>query len=441
MLSQSLRSTSSRFTVLVGASASSSSATATRGFAWSAVRKDLAKLREKHPDDVVITYGKRTALTKAKRGAFRDTSSDSLLYELLKGGMAESGVDKNLVEDIVAGTCHPPSPCYEVRAAALAAGFPETTPSEAINRLCSSGLQAIRHVSDSVARDDIEVGVAVGYESMSSHPRPTPKFGSEAVKANPSSVDCAEPMGWTSEMLALQYNISREKQDEYGLLSHNRASAAQRSGKFSSEILPIRTFAHEDPKDASSPLKEVIADKDDGIRHDQTMEAMYKARPAFPNFGESRSTGANSSQVTDGGAMVVLMKRKKAEELGLPILAKHVTTSQVGVTPRVMGVAPVYAIPKVLEKAGIKKEDVDLYEINEAFGSMYAYCVETLGLDIEKVNVNGGAIALGHPLGCSGVRQVVTGLAELKRRGGEGQVLCTSMCVGAGMGAAAIFVT
>jgi acetyl-CoA acyltransferase 1 len=152
-------------------------------------------------------------------------------------------------------------------------------------------------------------------------------------------------MGWTSEMLALKYNISREKQDEYGLLSHNRASAAQRSGKFDEEILPIKTWAHQDPKDASSPLVEIVADKDDGIRHDQTMESMYKARPAFPNFGESRSTGANSSQVTDGGAMVVLMKRKKAEELGLPILAKHVATSQVGVTPRVMGEGPVYAIP------------------------------------------------------------------------------------------------
>lgn len=197
-------------------------------------------------------------------------------------------------------------------------------------------------------------------------------------------------MGWTSEMLALEYDVSRAKQDEYGLLSHNRASAAQRAGRFASEILPVKTTVLSDPKDPSSERKEVTADADDGIRHDQTLAAMQKARAAFPDFGESRSTGANSSQVTDGAAMVVLMRRSKAEELGLEVLAKHVTTSQVGVSPRVMGIGPVFAIPwvavpergssgadarwnsyrKALEKAGISKDEVDLYEINEAFGSM-----------------------------------------------------------------------
>ncbi len=165
-------------------------------------------------------------------------------------------------------------------------------------------------------------------------------------------------------MLALEYNVSREKQDEYGLLSHNRASAAQRSGKFDSEILPIKTSILVDPKgDNPTAREDIIASKDDGIRHDQTMEGMFKARPAFPDYGESRSTGANSSQVTDGGAMVIIMKRKKAEELGLEILAKHVATTQIGVAPRVMGVGPVFAIPKVLERAGIQKEDVTLYEV------------------------------------------------------------------------------
>ncbi|GHJ87650.1 hypothetical protein NliqN6_4052 [Naganishia liquefaciens] len=412
-----------------------------RGLATSSVRQSLESIRQKNRDDVVITFAKRTALTRAKKGAFRDTSSDTLLYSLLQKGMDQSGVDRNIVGDIIAGVCHTPSPAYEVRAASLAAGFPETTPAEAINRLCSSGLMAIRHVSDSIARGDLEVGVAVGYESMSSHPRPTPVFGSEAIRQNAASVDCAKPMGWTSEMLALDYNISRERQDEYGLVSHTRASAAQQAGKFQDEIIPITTSVLADPKDANSERQEIIADKDDGIRHGLTMDKLRAAKPAFKDYGDARSTGPNSSQVTDGAAMVVMMPRWKAEELGLPILAKHVTTSVVGCKPRVMGIGPVYAIPKVLQRAGITKDEVDLIELNEAFGSMYAYCVETLGLDNEKVNVNGGAIALGHPLGCTGVRQVVTGLAELKRRGGEGQVLLTSMCVGAGMGAAGIFVT
>ena len=175
--------------------------------------------------------------------------------------------------------------------------------------------------------------------------RPTPHFGSEAVRANSTSVDCAKPMGWTSEMLALDYDVSRAKQDEYGLISHNRASAAQRAGKFDSEILPITTSVLADPKDPESARSTIVADKDDGIRHDQTIEKMKAGKPAFKDFGDARSTGANSSQVTDGAAMVVMMPRWKAQELGLEILAKHVTTSVVGVSPRVMGIGPVVAIP------------------------------------------------------------------------------------------------
>ena len=175
--------------------------------------------------------------------------------------------------------------------------------------------------------------------------RPTPQFGSQAVLDNASSVDCAKPMGWTSEMLAIDYDVSRAKQDEYGLLSHNRASAAQQAGKFDTEILPIETSVLSDPKDPNSERSKIVADKDDGIRHGQTLEKMKAGKPAFKDFGDARSTGANSSQVTDGAAMVVMMPRWKAEELGLEILAKHVTTSVVGVSPRVMGIGPVVAIP------------------------------------------------------------------------------------------------
>lgn len=178
---------------------------------------------------------------------------------------------------------------------------------------------------------------------LHSSPRPTPEFGSDAVASHGPSVDCAKPMGWTSEMLALEFDISREKQDEYGLLSHNRASAAQKSGKFDSEIIPIEASVIKNPENPSE-RESIVVDKDDGIRHGQTIEKMQGARSAFP-YGEKRSTGPNSSQVTDGAAMTIMMPRWKAEELGLEILAKHVTTSFVGVTPRVMGVGPVYAIP------------------------------------------------------------------------------------------------
>ncbi|QRV78730.1 peroxisomal 3-ketoacyl-CoA thiolase [Ceratobasidium sp. AG-Ba] len=318
----------------------------------------------------------------------------------------------------------------------MAAGFPQHVPVQAINRLCSSGLMAIRSISDSISKGDIDIGLAVGVESMTHNPRPTPKFDSDEIKANRAALDCAEPMGWTSENVAADFDISREKMDELALLSHNRASEAQKSGRFADEIIPFKTIL----KAEDGSVKEVTIDKDDGIRHGSTMEGMAKARSAFPDWGKARSTGANSSQVTDGAAAALLMRRSTAEKLGLAdkIIAKHVATSVVGVEPKYMGISPATTLSKVLERTGLKIEDVDLFEVNEAFSSMYVYCVEKLGLNIEKVNVNGGAIALGHPLGATGVRQVATGLAELRRR--NGKILCTSMCIGSGMGAAAIFV-
>ncbi|KAF8600992.1 3-ketoacyl-CoA thiolase [Ceratobasidium sp. AG-I] len=390
-------------------------------------------LFEKHPDDVVLTLAMRTPLCKAKKGGLKDTPSDVLLIGLLQAVKERSAIDPGLIEDIVVGTCHPPSPAYEARASAIAAGFPKHVPVQTINRLCSSGLMALRSVSDSISKGDIDIGLAVGVESMTHNPRPTPKFHSEDIKANQAAMDCAEPMGWTSENVAADFDISREKMDALALLSHNRASEAQKSGRFAEEIIPFKTVL----KDENGVAKEVVIDKDDGIRHGSNMEAMAKARSAFPDWGKARSTGANSSQVTDGAAAALLMRRSTAEKLGLAdkIIAKHVATSVVGVEPKYMGISPA---SKVLERTGLKISDVDLFEINEAFSSMYVYCVEKLGLDIEKVNVNGGAIALGHPLGATGVRQVATGLAELRRR--NGRVLCTSMCIGSGMGAAAIFV-
>lgn len=260
---------------------------------------------------------------------------------MLKASLPLLKIDPALIQDIAVGTCHPPSPCYEGRGAALAAGFHEDTPLQAINRLCGSGLMAIRSVSDSISRGDIDIGLAVGYESMSSHKRPTPVFHHPDIISHQVSKDCVEPMGWTSEMLALDFDVTREKQDAYGLISHNRAEHAQKSGIFDHEILPLETTV----KDAEGNVTTITVTKDDGIRLGSTIASMKKARSAFPDWGDSRSTGANSSQLTDGAAVALLMRRSKATELGLTPIAKHVGTAVVGVSPRIMGVGPAHAIP------------------------------------------------------------------------------------------------
>lgn len=263
-------------------------------------------------------------------------------------------------------------------------------------------------------------------------PRPNPIFEEKAIEESQAAIDCAEPMGWTSENVAKDFNISREDMDKWGLASHNRASDATKTGRFLEEIIPIETQIHEDAKDKSSPVKPITVTEDDGIRHGMTMEKMVAAKPAF-TWGNKQSTGPNTSQMTDGAAMAVLMKRSTAEKLGQPILATYITTATVGVTPKYMGIGPVPAITKALDKAGITKDDVSVFEINEAFSSMMVYTTRELGLDPAKVNPNGGAIALGHPLGATGVRQVVTGIHEIIRRNQSEKgpkILVTSMCVG-----------
>ena len=224
-------------------------------------------------------------------------------------------------------------------------------------------------------------------------------------------------MGWTSENVAGDYNITREEMDQLAFLSHTRASKAQHEGTFNDEIIPVEV-SKRDPK-TGEVVGKVLVTTDDVIRHGTTLPTLLKIRSAFPRWAPSQTTGGNASQNSDGGAAVLLMRRSKAQELGLKILGKHVGTATVGVPPRVMGIGPVYAIPAVLKQVGITKEDVDLFEINEAFASQYAYCIKELGLDVESVNVNGGAIALGHPLGATGARQIATGMAELERRKGR----------------------
>jgi len=316
----------------------------------------------------------------------------------------------------------------------LTAGIPESVPIQTLNRFCSSGLLAVTTIANEIRAGQIDVGLAVGVESMSWNPDVGPAGAGDDIKRCGPASDALQPMGWTSENVAGEFNISREAMDDFAAKSFQRAEAADRAGYFAKEIVPFMSY-QKDP--ATGARKKVTVSKDDGIRHGTTKATLLKIKPAFPQWPPSQTTGGNASQITDGAAAVLLMTRQKAEDLGLRVLAKYVNTAVTGLAPRVMGIGPTIAIPKVLAKVGLTKEDVDLFEINEAFASMCVYCVRELELDLEKVNVNGGAIAFGHPLGATGARQIVTGLNELERR--HGKVLVTSMCMGTGMGAAAVF--
>lgn len=397
--------------------------------------KGVPALEKKSPDDVVITLAVRSPMCKARKGGFKDTRPDELMTEMFKRAIELSKVDPALIGDIAVGTVLGHSSAYEARAAALAAGIPEHVPVQVINRFCSSGLMAVTDIANKVRVGQIAVGLAIGVESMSQNPDAGCPPLSEEIMSHPVAKDCVMPMGWTSENVASDFNISREEMDEFAAISFQRAERAQKAGYFDKEIVPFTAFV-KDPESGKRTTK--VISKDDGIRYGTTKEALGKIRGAFPQWGKGQTTGGNASQITDGAAAVMLMKRSKAEELGVHIIGKHITTAVTGLSPRIMGIGPVSAIREALAMSGITTEDVDLFEINEAFASQYVYCIKELGLNREKVNVNGGAIALGHPLGCTGARQIATGFNELTRR--NGKILVTSMCIGTGMGAAGVFV-
>jgi len=361
---------------------------------------------------------------RAKKGQLKDFHVDEILRSLFKATLARTGLDPSKIDDVCVGTCHPPSPLYASRAAALSAGIPDRVPISTVNRLCSSGLMAIRNIAHAIQTGETSLGVAVGVESMSLNPRPTPEICVD-VDNNSQAHDCVQPMGWTSEMVAQTYKVPRRKQDEYALISHTRAEMSRKLGIFKDEIIPVE-------------IRGTVYHEDDTVRPGVTMDSLSKLKPVFPDWGEALTTAGNASGVGDGAALCILTTRERAEQESMEILGKWVASSVVGVEPRHMGIAPVIAIPDVLSRIGLSKEDVDVWEINEAFASQFAYCVEQLNVPIEKININGGAIALTHPLGMTGARQVVTGLAQLRRQ--NGNILCTSMCVGSGMGAAGIFV-
>jgi len=260
-------------------------------------------------------------------------------------------------------------------------------------------------------------------------------FADEILQANQDAADCMMPMGWTSENVGRDFEITREQQDKYAAESYRRAEEAQKAGLYDDEIAPITVKIKDDK---TGEVKSVTLTKDEGPRWGTTYEGLSKIRPAFKDLGGDRSTGGNSSQVTDGAAAVLLMKRSKALELKQPIVAKFVGATVAGLAPRIMGIGPTVAIPKLLSKFQISLDDCDVIELNEAFASMAVYCKDNLKIPYEKMNPRGGAIALGHPLGCTGARQIVTGLSECRRQ--KKKILLTSMCIGTGQGMAGLFV-
>jgi acetyl-CoA acyltransferase len=376
---------------------------------------------------VVVTHAYRTAVGRSGRGTLRHTRPDELLALLIQGFLAKvPQLDPAVIDDVVVGCAFPEAEqgMNVARLAVLRAGLPITVPGMTMNRFCSSGLQALATGAGEIVAGWSNVVLTGGVESMSLVP-----MGGGKPAPNPWLADnmpsAYESMGITSETVSSRYGVSRADQDAFGVASNAKALAAIKAGRFKDEIIPITTKV--DGKD-------VVFDTDDGPR-ESTIEGLGKLRPAFKVDGVS--TAGNSSQTSDGAAIELLMTRAKAEELGFTPLGELVTFQVAGVHPDEMGIGPAAAIPKALAKAGLKVGDIGLFELNEAFASQALYCVRTLGIDPARVNVNGGAIALGHPLGCTGAKLTASLLHEMQRRQVEYGVV--SMCIGGGMGAAAIF--
>lgn len=392
------------------------------------------RISQKHPDDVVITAAYRTALTKGGKGGFKNTSSAELVSGLLAGLLEKTNIDPSLVGEFAVGNVLAPGAgATEHRAAAIVGGLPASVPFVAINRQCSSGLMAVNDIALKIRAGQIDIGIGAGVESMTNSYGPGAASDlPEAFKKHSEAAKCQIPMGITSENVATKYGITRADQDAFAADSYQKAAAAQDAGLFKDEILPLKvTVTDKDDNETQATISQ-----DDGIRRGVTAESLAKVRPAFKKDGSTHA--GNASQISDGAAAVLLMRRDVAEKLGQPILAKFVHCKTVGVPPEVMGIGPAVAIPALLKDLGVSVDDVDIYEINEAFASQALYSVRAVGIDPKKVNPKGGAIAFGHPLGATGARQFATVLPELKRTGKK--VAVTSMCIGTGMGAASLIV-
>jgi len=382
---------------------------------------------------VVIASAVRTPFTRALKGEFKDTRPDTLAADAIKAAVAAvPGLQPSAVDDVVIGCAMPEAEqgMNVARQAALLAGLPDSVPAMTINRFCSSGVQSIAQVAQSIAAGMYDVAVAGGTESMSMVP-----MGGNKVSANPELMEqhpeIYTSMGATAENVAKRFEVSRADQDAFAYESQRRAAEARKKGIFKDEIVPVKTEVFDD---GGNP-HQVTVSEDTILRPDTTLEGLAKLKPAFNPQGSV--TAGNASPLTDGAAAAVVMSEERAKALGVKPLGYFIDFQVAGVPPEIMGIGPVPAVRKLLAKNKLEVKDIDLFELNEAFAAQALYCIRELGIDRAKVNPNGGAIALGHPLGVSGTRMTATLLRELKRRGGRYGVV--TMCIGGGMGAAALF--
>ncbi|MBS3414512.1 thiolase family protein [Staphylococcus aureus] len=385
----------------------------------------------------IVAYG-RSAAAKAKQGALFHERPDDVAAKVLQGVLKriDGKFNKNMIEDVIVGTAFPEGLQGQniARTIALRAGLSDTVPGQTVNRYCSSGLQTIAIAANQIMAGQGDILVAGGVELMSAVP-----MGGNEPTNNPTlqydDIGASYPMGLTAENVASQFDVSREDQDAYAVRSHQRAYDAQRDGRFKDEIIPIRVNSVE-YTNAGPKVHTNIFDQDEFIRPDTTMEALAKLRTVFKADGTV--TAGTSAPLSDGAGFVVLMSGDKVKELGVTPIARFVGYKAVGVDPKIMGIGPAYAIPEVLSLSNLSVEDIDLIELNEAFASQTIASIKEVGLDISRTNVNGGANALGHPLGATGAMLTARLLNEMGRRPDSRYGMVT-MCIGVGMGAAAIF--
>ncbi|MDP2273045.1 MAG: thiolase family protein [Archangium sp.] len=382
---------------------------------------------------IVIASSARTPMTRAHKGELKDTRPDTMAAHVIKAAVDRvPGLKMEDIEDVVLGCAMPEGEqgMNVARIAALLAGLPDTVSAMTVNRFCSSGLQSIAMVAQAIQAGQYEVGVAGGTETMTMVP-----MGGNKVSANPELMEkypqVYVTMGATAEKVAAQFKVTREEQDAFAANSQKKATEAREKGTFKDEIAPITVTLF----DESGKSRQVLVSDDTIIRAETTLEGLQKLKPAFDMKGTV--TAGNASPLTDGAAATVVMSEKKAKELGVKPLGYFIDFAVAGVPPDIMGIGPVPAVRKLLAKNKLTVKDIDVFEVNEAFAAQSVYCLRELGIPPEKANPNGGAIAMGHPLGVSGTRMTGTLLRELKRRGGKYGVV--TMCIGGGMGAAALF--